>query len=323
MALNNIIENTLWTEKYRPKTLDDGCVLPTRIKSMLENGVVQSMLLFGTPGIGKTTVAKAICNQFGHNVLYLNMSENTGVDTIRDTIMDFALNQSVIEYKNPIKVVIMDEMDFMSQNAFAALRASMEKCAATTRFIGTCNFVNKIPEPIQSRFQMIDFNFTQEEELEIKKGQIKRVIEICKKEGMEIDVKAAGKIVLTHYPDFRSIVSQLQRYKLEGKTKIEVADVKDSASEFAELFDLCILGDDPVANYKMVMENYSGTPDEAVASLGQPFMEYIMKSKPNLVTKLPNIAIINAKYQSCLKNAIDPIITLLANVYELQQELQK
>ena len=321
MAVDNL-KTILWEEKYRPQNLKE-LIIPQRIRTIFENGVVQSMLLYGTAGIGKTSAAKAICKQFQHNTLYLNMSETTGVDTIRETIMEFAMNQSILHYDNPIKVVILDEMDGMSQQAYAALRATMEKCSVNTRFIGTCNYIEKIPDPIQSRFLMIDFNFTSEEINEVKKGQLLRVVEICRKEGLNITKDAVAKLVLTYYPDFRSIVKKLQRFSLEGKTNVSVDDIKDSASEYAELYDMIITQDNPVENYKFVMKNYSNCVDEAIASLGYPFVEYILKSKPNIMDKIPVITILNAKYQQNLKNCIDPVVVLLANIFELQTEIQK
>ena len=321
MSVNNI-DSVLWTEKYRPKCLNE-LIVPKRVKDMLSNGVIQSMLLHGTAGIGKTSAAKAITKEFKHNTLYLNMSETTGVDTLREPIMDFAMNTSVIHYDNPIKVVIMDEMDGMSQQAYNALRATMEKCAKNTRFIGTCNYLEKVPAPIQSRFQLVDFNFTSEEMTEIKMGQFKRVYEICSKEGLKITKEAALKMVQTYFPDFRSVVNHLQRYKLEGKDSIEETDVKDNVSEYAELYDMILTKDDPVENYKFVMQNYSNMVDETISALGNPFMQYIMKNKPNVVGKIPIIAILNSKYQMNLKQSIDPVVVLLANIYELQQEIQK
>lgn len=321
MAVDNL-KTILWEEKYRPQNLKE-LIIPQRIRTIFENGVVQSMLLYGTAGIGKTSAAKAICKQFKHNTLYLNMSETTGVDTIRETIMEFAMNQSILHYDNPIKVVILDEMDGMSQQAYAALRATMEKCSVNTRFIGTCNYIEKIPDPIQSRFLMIDFNFSSEEINEVKKGQLLRVIEICKKEGLNITKDAVAKLVLTYYPDFRSIVKKLQRFSLEGKTDVGVDDIKDSASEYAELYNMIITQDNPVENYKFVMKKYSNCVDEAIAALGYPFVEYILKSKPNIMDKIPVITILNAKYQQNLKNCIDPVVVLLANIFELQTEIQK
>ena len=321
MSVNNL-DKILWTEKYRPKNLKE-LIIPKRIRSIFENGVVQSMLLHGTAGIGKTSAAKALCKQFGHNTLYLNCSDTNGVDTIRDTIIDFAMNQSILHYDNPIKVVIMDEMDGLSGQAFNALRATMEKCAANTRFIGTCNYIQKIPEPIQSRFQMIDFNFTSEEVKEIRMGQYNRIMEICKKEGMNIDKMAAIKMVQTYFPDCRSIVNHLQRYKLEGKTDIKEDDVKSIESEYEELYEMILLKNDPVKNYEFVMKNYSNSVSEVISSLGNPFMTYLLKKKSPAVKHLPVIAILNAKYQMNLKNCIDPVVVLLAHIFELQQELQK
>lgn len=321
MGVNNL-STILWEEKYRPQNLKE-LIVPQRIRTIFEKGVVQSMLLYGTAGIGKTSAAKAICKQFGHNTLYLNMSETTGVDTIRETITEFAMNQSILHYENPIKVVILDEMDGMSDQAYKALRATMEKCSVNTRFIGTCNYIEKIPDPIQSRFLMIDFNFSADEILEVKKGEILRAMEISRKEGLNITKEAVAKLVLTYYPDFRSIVKKLQRFHLEGKTLVDVGDIKDAATEYVELYDLVINKDNPVENYTFVMKNYSNCVDEAIASLGHPFMQYVMKSKPNLMGKIPVIAVLNAKYQQNLKNCIDPVVVLLANIYELQMEIQK
>lgn len=321
MGVDNL-KTILWEEKYRPQNLNE-LIVPQRIRTIFENGVVQSMLLYGTAGVGKTSAAKAICRQFKHNTLYLNMSETTGVDTIRETIMDFAMNQSVLHYDNPIKVVILDEMDGMSQQAYAALRATMEKCSVNTRFIGTCNYISKIPDPIQSRFLMIDFNFTTDETNEIKKGQILRVMEICKRESLVITRDAVAKLVLTYYPDFRSIVKKLQRFSLEGKTSIDVSDIRDSSSEYSELYDMIITQDNPVENYRFVMKNYSNCVDETISALGYPFIEYILKSKPNLMGKIPLVSVLNAKYQQNLKLCIDPVVVLLANIFELQTEIQK
>lgn len=282
-----------------------------------------NMLFYGSAGIGKTTTAKALCSQFGHNTLYINCSEDTGIDTVRDIISDFCLNQSILHYDNPIKVVILDEFDGMSQASFKILRAFIEAHASNTRFVACCNYIEKIPDPIKSRFQAIDFNFTSDEMIEIKKGLFKRIIEICRKEGINITKEAALKLVQTYYPDFRSIINHLQRYKLEGKTELDVTDIKDAASEYSELYDMVIMGDNPVENYKFVMKNYSNCVDEAIAALGYPFVEYILKAKPNLMGKIPIVTILNAKYQQNLKNCIDPVVVLLANIFELQEEMQK
>ena len=321
MSVKNL-ENILWTEKYRPNNLKD-CILPARIRSVLADGVKMNMLFHGSAGIGKTTIAKALCHQFGHNTLYINGSTENSIDTIRNKITEFAMNQSILHYENPIKVVLIDECDGFSQQAWQGMRATVEQYASNTRFLLTCNYVDRIPDPIQSRFQMIDFNFNSDEAKEIMIGQFKRIMNICHNEGISISKEAALKMVKTFYPDFRSVINHLQRFKLEGKTSIEESDIKDTSSEFAELYDIVLTKDNPVENYKFVMKNYSNCIDEAIASLGNPFMEYIMKSKPEMCNKLPVIAILNAKYQQNLKNCIDPVVVMLANIFELQQEIQK
>ena len=321
MSVKNL-DNILFTEKYRPNTLN-GCILPARIKSMLEDGVKMNMLFYGSAGIGKTTTAKALCHQFNHNTLYINGSTENSIDVVRNKISEFAMNQSILHYDNPIKVVLIDEADFLTQNAQSGLRATIEQYASNTRFLLTCNYPDKISDPIQSRFQMIDFNFNADEAKEIMIGQFKRIMNICHNEGISISKEAALKMVKTFYPDFRSVINHLQRFKLEGKTSIEESDIKDTSSEFAELYDIVLTKDNPVENYKFVMKNYSNCIDEAIASLGNPFMEYIMKSKPEMCNKLPVIAILNAKYQQNLKNCIDPVVVMLANIFELQQEIQK
>ena len=173
----------LFTEKYRPKNLDD-LILPERVMNKFKDGLTQNVLFAGSPGTGKTSTAKAIINQFELPYLYINASTDTSVEVIRTRITDFCSTMSILDDRNKFKVVILDEVDGVSDQFFKALRATMEQFAANSRFIATCNYINKLPDPILSRFEVINFDFDKSEETELTKKYIKRVYDICGKEGM-------------------------------------------------------------------------------------------------------------------------------------------
>ena len=205
--------NQLFTEKYRPKNFDD-LILPERVMSKFKDGLVQNMLFAGSPGTGKTSCAKAIVNQFGLPYLYINASTDTSVDVIRTKIIDFCSTVSIMDAPGMFKVVILDEVDGVSDQFFKALRATMEQFASNSRFIATCNYINKLPDPILSRFEVINFDFDKEEESELTKKYIRRVYEICKAEGMSIQKDALVEFVRRNFPDLRSTLNKLQGYKL-------------------------------------------------------------------------------------------------------------
>lgn len=312
----------LLTEKYRPKTLDD-IVLPKRVKNMFQNGIQANILLYGTPGTGKTSTAKLMVKQFGHQHLYINCSKETGIDTIRDKISNFCMSSSLMMNREKLKVVIMDEMDGMSQQAYQALRASIEEFACNTRFVATCNFLSKVPEPIQSRFECVSFDFEHEELKEVKKLCALRIKHICDNEGIEIDVDAIVSLMKNNFPDMRSIVTKLQSMIIQGITHVTIEDVTKNNSECTDIFDLVINSNDPVNNYRVLVGTYGSKTDEVLNALGKEFIEYIISSHPELTKFIPYITIITAKYQSQKNNCIDPVICMLACVYEIQQTLHQ
>lgn len=265
-----------------------------------------------------TTTAKALVNQFGHPYLYINASVDTGIDIIRNRITDFCTTRSLTGDNSKLKVVILDEVDGVSDAFFKGLRASMDQFAKNTRFIATCNYINKIPEPIQSRFEVIDFNFTKIEETEIKKDYIKRILQICKAESISIDKYAAVEIVKRKFPDFRSILNMLQGYKNEGLDEITVDNIKQHASVYKDVYDLIFDNSDPVKNYQYLVSNYSNKVDDILAALGTEFINYIITDKEEYQKYIPQISILVAKYQSQRNTVIDEVITLLACVYEIQ-----
>jgi DNA polymerase III delta prime subunit len=311
------IQNFLLTEKYRPQNLDD-LITPNRVKSKLEKGVYQHLLLFGSPGTGKTSAAKALVKHFKHPSLYINASTDTSVDIVRNRITDFCANRSIMDEPGKMKVIILDEIDGVSDQFFKALRATMDQFSVNARFIATCNYINKVPDPIQSRFEMIDFDFSKEEEAEIMKGYIMRVLNICKEEGLEINKYAAVELVKRKFPDLRNMLNTIQGFISQGKSEVTVEDIKKFNSVYKDVYELIMDKTDPIENYKHMVSNYSNRVDDVLSSLGAEFIEYIKQERPACVTLIPQIIVCVAKYQSQRHIVIDPVVTMLACIYELQ-----
>lgn len=309
--------NQLFTEKYRPKNLDE-LILPDRVMKKFNDGLVQNMLFAGSPGTGKTSTAKAIVNQFELPYLYINASTDTSVDVIRTRIIDFCSTVSIMDKAGAFKVVILDEVDGVSDQFFKALRATMEQFASNSRFIATCNYINKIPDPVLSRFEVINFDFDKEEESELTKKYIKRVYQVCKNEGLSIEKDALVEFVRRNFPDLRNTLNKLQGFKTQGTTNITINDVKRFNSVFKDVFELIFNETDPAKNYQMLVSNYSNRIDEVLAALGAEFIEYIQQEKQKNVQHIPQIIITVAQHQAQRVHVIDPVITMLSCVYSLQ-----
>jgi len=309
--------HSLFTEKYRPKNLSD-LILPERVMNKFKDGITQNMLFAGSPGTGKTSTAKAIVQQFNLPYLYINASTDTSVDVIRTRITDFCSTMSILDDQGKFKVVILDEVDGVSDQFFKALRATMETFASNSRFIATCNYVNKIPDPILSRFEVINFDFDKAEETELTKKYIKRVYDICGKEEMTIEKPALVEFVKRNFPDLRTTLNKLQGYKSQGTTNITAVDVKKFNSVYKDVFELIFNEMDPVKNYKQLVGEYSNRVDDVLQTLGAEFIEYIQTEKSGSTKCIPQIAIIVAEHQAQRTLVIDPVITLLSCVYKIQ-----
>ena len=307
----------LFTEKYRPKNLDH-LILPERVMNKFKDGIQQNMLFAGSPGTGKTSTAKAIVNQFELPYLYINASTDTSVDVIRTRITDFCSTMSILDDRNKFKVVILDEVDGVSDQFFKALRATMEQFASNSRFIATCNYINKLPDPILSRFEVINFDFDKNEEAELTKKYIRRVHEVCKDEDLTIEKDALVEFVRRNFPDLRTTLNKLQGYKSQGTTNIGIEDVKRFNSVYKDVFELIFNQTDPVANYKLLVSEYSNRVDDVLQSLGQDFIEYIKQEKTQASRFIPQIIITVAEHQAQRINVIDPVITMLSCVYKIQ-----
>lgn len=308
----------LLTEKYRPKNLDE-IALPKRVKDFLEGGIKTNIMLYGTQGSGKTSTAKLMVRQYGNSHLYINCSSETGIDTVRDKITSFCETQSFVGKRDELKVVLLDEFDGMSAASYNALRGCIEKYAVNTRFVATCNFIGKIPDPMKSRFTLISFDFEGEELDEVKKQMFARIKHICDNEGIGIDKYAVAHLVRNNYPDYRSIVNKIQTFILQGVKNITVDDLSATHTEYGGIYEIVTGGQDPVENYKALSGEYGNKVDDVLNALGKDFIEYIIHEKPDYTRFIPHISITVAKYQNQRFAVIDPVITMLACVFELQE----
>jgi DNA polymerase III delta prime subunit len=218
------MEHLLWTEKYRPKSIDD-CILPERLKKPFQEYVNQSnipnLLLSGGAGVGKTTVAKAMCEEIGCDVMVINGSdEGRLIDTFRTKIKNFASSMSLAGGR---KVVIIDEADYCNaESVQPALRNFIEEFAGNCSFIFTCNYKNKLIDPLHSRCAVIDFALKNGEKAQMASAFMKRVQSVLQSENVEYDDKVVAELIKKHFPDFRRVINELQRYSQLGKIDIGI-----------------------------------------------------------------------------------------------------
>jgi DNA polymerase III delta prime subunit len=311
----------LLTEKLRPKELRH-MILPERIKSSFESGLQQNVLLSGSPGSGKTSMAKILIRN--HPSLFINVSDESSVDTIRTKIHDFCSTVSIMDGENKMKVVVLDEFDGASEQFYKALRGTIEKYAKGTRFVATCNYLNKIPEAIRSRFELYDFDpLSQSEEQEIKTQWKERVDKILSALGIEHEEKNLEIFTKKYFPDMRSALNTIQRWNIDGVTDLTESKINEVLWDDEELFELVFSKCDPIKNYQFIVGQYSSKIDDAMSSLGTEFIKWIQEKRPQNIGLVPGIIISVAKYQSERNLVIDPVLSLLALVYTLQQLTNK
>jgi len=216
------MEHLLWVERHRPQTVSD-CILPDRLKEVFQEYVNQkqipNLLLTGGAGVGKTTIAKAMCNEIGCDYMVINGSDENGVDVIRVKVKNYASSMSLSGGR---KVIIIDEADYLSPNAQACLRNAIEEFAANCSFIFTCNYKAKIIDPLHSRCAVIDFGMKNGEKQKMASAFFKRIQSVLESENVEYDDKVIAELVKKHFPDFRRVINELQRYAQLGKIDVGI-----------------------------------------------------------------------------------------------------
>ena len=309
------MSNFIWVEKYRPQTIED-CILPDNIKKtfkeFLNKGEIPNMLLAGPPGVGKTTVAKALCNELGVDFYVINGSdEGRFLDTVRNNAKNFASTVSLSsEAKH--KVIIIDEADNTGNDVQLLLRAFIEEFAGNCRFIFTCNYKNKILEPLHSRCAVVDFSIRGKEKQQIAANFFQRLNLILDKERIEADKKVLVELINKHFPDWRRVLNECQRYSVSGKIDSGI---------LATFSDIAV--NDLIKNLKE--KNFPEVRRWVVSNLDNDTSVLYRLIYDNLYTALvpstiPAAVLVIAKYQYQTAFVADQEINMLAALTEIMVE---
>ena len=306
-------EHMLWVEKYRPQTIED-CILNDNLKKTFQEFVnkkeIPNLLLCGTAGVGKTTVARALCNEIGCDYIIINGSDENGVDAVRNKIKNYASSMSLSGGR---KVVILDEADYLTPNAQAILRAGIEEFATNCSFIFTCNSKNRIIDPLHSRCTVIDFK-ANGSKAKMATAFFKRVEGILKEEGISYDREVVAAVITKHFPDNRRILNELQRYGASGTIdKGILASVSDV--QLGELTK-SLANKDFASCRKWVTNNLDNDPARIFRTLYDTLYEQLKGGS------VPQLVLILAKYQYQAAFVADHEINLMACLTEIMVECE-
>ena len=307
-------EHMLWVEKYRPKKVED-CILPEAIKTTFQEYVnrkeIPNLLLSGTAGVGKTTIAKALCEEVGCDYIVINGSDESGIDTFRNKIKNYA---SSVSLSGGRKVIIIDEADYLNANSTQpALRGAIEEFAENCSFIFTCNFKNRIIDPIHSRCTVVDFKINGSKP-KMAAQFFKRVEWILSEEGVTYDKQVVAAVITKHFPDNRRILNELQRYSVGGTIdKGILASVADV--QLGELIKALKEKD-----FSSVRKWVTNNLDNDSSTIFRKMYDTLYESlTPNSV---PQMVLILAKYQYQAAFVADHEINLMASLTEIMVECE-
>jgi DNA polymerase III delta prime subunit len=302
--------HTIWCERHRPSKLDDyvgNDTLKTKVKQYIETNDIPHLLLYGSAGTGKTTLAKLITNSIKCDVLYINASDENGIDTVRVKIKNFACNIGF----NPLKVIILDEADYFTPAAQAGLRNTMETFSEHTRFILTCNYHERIIEPIQSRCQSFAIHPP------TKKDVAANLVNILKKENVKIDKDGVVLLVNTHYPDIRAIINTAQRNVVDGALTLAREDILEGDTK-AKIIDML---KDP--NKKQAFTNIRQLlADNSVKSFVDFYTTLFEKVDEYAANNVADIIIIIADGQFQDASVVDKEICFMATIVKLLRAIK-
>ena len=305
----------LLVEKYRPHTVED-CILPDRIKSVfteyVNEGNIPNLMLTGPAGCGKTTIAKAMCEQLGLNHLFINSSDERGIDMLRTKIKGYA---STVSLTGGRKVIILDEADYLTPEAQAALRGAIEEFSDNCSFIFTCNFKARLIDALHSRCAVVDFGLKGDEKPKMAVKMLKRLEQILATEGITYDKAVLVKLIERYFPDYRRLLNELQRHSVSGNIDAGVVSQLDGIRTLSELIK-SLKEKDFQAMRKWVVVNSDVDTSRIYRNIYDGLTEYL---KPDSV---PAAVVTLAKYQYQAAFVADQELNLVACLTELMVECE-
>lgn len=304
----------LWVEKYRPRTIDQA-ILPKALKKtfseIIKTGELPNMLFTGTAGVGKTTIARALCNELDLDYILINGSEEGNIDTLRNKVKQFA---STVSLQGGYKVVILDEADYLNpQSTQPALRGFIEEFANNCRFILTCNFKNRIIEPLHSRCSVYEFAIPNDQKPVLAGDFFKRATEILKEENVEFVPDAVAQLITKHFPDWRRVLNELQRYSISGK--IDAGMLVNINDSNVKALMKTLKDKDFKSMRQWVVNNIDTEPQAIFRKIYDSMNEYIKpQSIPQLVLILADYQYKNAFVADHELNVVACMTEVMANV---------